>query len=128
MAKRKRQGSGAVAASMKTPISQTKAKVADTGTQKSAFLALPPELRKRIYEYTLIQSNEVVVDVHLQVPSLLHVSRQVKKEASGIWYGGNHFRHLITDCNAELMTRFERHCDDLGMEGEAGLAIAEGPN
>ncbi|KAK4891701.1 hypothetical protein LTR27_009709 [Elasticomyces elasticus] len=128
MPKRKRQGSDAVTASKRTLRSQTKAKAADVDEQKSAFLALPPELRNRIYEYVLIDPNKISVDANLQIPPLLHVSRQVKTEASGIWYWGNHFRRDIRDCNGELLTRFTQHYRSAGMRCLVKLRIYGRPN
>ncbi|KAK6417465.1 hypothetical protein LTR81_009214 [Elasticomyces elasticus] len=128
MPKKKRQGSGAVTASKRTLRSQTKAKDADIDEQNSAFLALPPELRNTIYELALLRSDHIPVVKELQIPHLLHVSRQVKKEASGIWYEGNRFRHDIRNCDAELFQRFVRHCKSLEMEVTEQLRIYEVPN
>ncbi|KAK5739641.1 hypothetical protein LTR17_005125 [Elasticomyces elasticus] len=128
MAKRKRKGSGAVPVAKGTLRSQTKAKAADDDEQKSAFLALPPELRNTIYELALLQGHTISVHKQLRIPSLLHVSRQVKKEASGIWYEGNRFRHNILDCDAGLLQRFNDHCDNIDMKCPEELGIYETPN
>ncbi|KAK5706091.1 hypothetical protein LTR97_001077 [Elasticomyces elasticus] len=128
MAKRKRQSSDAVTASKRTLRAQTKVKAANTDEQTSAFLVLPPELRNRIYEYALIKPYNITVDVHLQIPPLLDVSRQIKKEASGIWYESNRFSHYIQDCNAMLLQRFTKHCKNTGMKARDQLEIYETPN
>ncbi|KAK4958795.1 hypothetical protein LTR10_003591 [Elasticomyces elasticus] len=128
MAKKKRQSSDAVTASKRTLRAQTKAKATDVDTQTSAFLALPPELRNRIYELALLQGHTILVHKQLRIPSLLQVSRQVKKEASGIWYEGNRLRHNILDCDAGLLQKFNDHCDIIDMKSPEELGIYETPN
>lgn len=58
---------------------------------------LPAELRNRIYELVLVEGT-VEVFRHIRKiwksPALLHTSRQIRAEASSIYFGGNSF--LIT--------------------------------
>ncbi|KAK3617305.1 hypothetical protein LTR56_025373 [Elasticomyces elasticus] len=96
------------------------------GTANSTLYKLPAELRIVIYEFALINNEAIVVDTQLQIPDLLSVSRQVREETIAIWYG-NTFLHHITDCNADLMAAWCRHCralqfckvdDEIHIQGE----------
>jgi len=69
----------------------------EDGIMKSPLLELPPELRNRIYSDVLVQATTVHVTTttakpNWNVPSLLHTCRQIRSEASGIYYSSNTFR------------------------------------
>ncbi|KAK3702384.1 hypothetical protein LTR37_014958 [Vermiconidia calcicola] len=61
-----------------------------------AFLALPPEVRNRIYEYTGIGhmprhadfQDLRIVDARQCVPTLLRINRQIRDEAGSYWFRG----------------------------------------
>ncbi|KAH9837400.1 hypothetical protein Tdes44962_MAKER08366 [Teratosphaeria destructans] len=63
------------------------------------FLALPPELRNTIYEYLLVYKYGItlsrrIIGVHC-MPPLLRTCRQIKTEASAIYYSQNDFTAII---------------------------------
>ena len=68
-----------------------------------ALLALPPELRNVIYEHTLISDEPIQIhrthSAETITPTsphpLLHVCRQIRNEASPIYYSGNIFQIRI---------------------------------
>ncbi|KAK3620960.1 hypothetical protein LTR56_023096 [Elasticomyces elasticus] len=128
MPKKKRQGSGAVTASKRTLRSQTKSRLADIKEQKSAFLALPAELRNTIYELALLQSDDIEVDDQLRPPPLLQVSRQVREETGSMWYERNVFFQRVMDCDARLVSTWSRYCRNIGMSGEVQIVISGVPN
>ncbi|KAK5747386.1 hypothetical protein LTR17_000026 [Elasticomyces elasticus] len=77
---------------------------------KCHLLALPAELRVKIFELSLIQSTTIKVDNSgLSVPSLLSVSIRVRNEAIYIYYSTNRFRISIHDCNVEPVAPFIRN-------------------
>lgn len=55
---------------------------------KSPFLALPAELRNRIYELLVPYDIEAYADA-LRRPALLQVHPQVKREYTGLFYGSD---------------------------------------
>ncbi|KAK5121087.1 hypothetical protein LTR85_005571 [Meristemomyces frigidus] len=55
---------------------------------KSKLLSLPPELRTAIYEYALVE-GEIDVTLDWRPPALLQACRQIRKEASGMYYDKN---------------------------------------
>ncbi|KAK5137726.1 hypothetical protein LTR08_007297 [Meristemomyces frigidus] len=61
--------------------------------QDSPLLALAPELRNRIYHYTLL--SDAPIDTNCKdaskEPALLATCHQVRKEATGIYYSENTF-------------------------------------
>ncbi|KAK5739639.1 hypothetical protein LTR17_005123 [Elasticomyces elasticus] len=77
MAKRKRGKNSSGASSRK------KAK-ATAPPVVSRLMSLPPELRNSIYEYVLLEPDDIDVDANLLPPALIQVSPQIKAEASGI--------------------------------------------
>lgn len=80
------------------PVDSTTATTAYTDTNSTGhcpLLELPAELRNRIYEYTLGSLNTVWINrkpekleaaQKLQFPPLLQTCRQIRTEASGLWY------------------------------------------
>ena len=63
-----------------------------------ALFELPPEIRNRIYELALVGSNEELIIKDAPSPALLRTSRQIRQEASSIYYGCNIF--LIANAEA----------------------------
>lgn len=57
----------------------------------SQLLSLPAELRNRIYEYALIEENEIAITADLHVPALLQTSRQIRREARSLYFEKNTF-------------------------------------
>ncbi|KAK5706103.1 hypothetical protein LTR97_001089 [Elasticomyces elasticus] len=78
MAKRKRAKNSSGGSSRK------KAK-ATAAPVVSRLMSLAPELHNAIWEYTLLQSDDIDVDANLKIPPLICASRQLRNEASGIW-------------------------------------------
>ncbi|CAK3876675.1 Hypothetical predicted protein [Lecanosticta acicola] len=72
----------------------------DTSADMCPFFELPAELRNRIYEYALYEPGEIWLERYcnhprnrlsalahpIRFPALLQTSKQVREEASGIWY------------------------------------------
>ncbi|KAK5741908.1 hypothetical protein LTR17_003656 [Elasticomyces elasticus] len=60
---------------------------------KPTLLGMPPEIRNRIYELSLVQDEPI--RSHWRVccagPALLRTNRQIGLEATGIYYGANTF-------------------------------------
>lgn len=69
---------------------------------ESPLLALPPELRTRIYEYAVVEETPVSVgeqspvtfawQPRIREPALLHTNRQLRAETSLIYYSMNVFQ------------------------------------
>ncbi|KAK5690591.1 hypothetical protein LTR97_012145 [Elasticomyces elasticus] len=77
---------------------------------KCHLLALPAELRVKIFEYSLRRSNTIKVDSSgLSVPGLLSVSIRVRNEAIYIYYSTNRFRIVVHDCNIEPVAPFVKN-------------------
>lgn len=71
------------------------------------LLSLPPELRLLIFEAALVE-GEIKVKAHTTPPALLATNRQIRDEASGIWYTQNSFHFRIDDCDASIAYKFFR--------------------
>ena len=67
----------------------------------SPLLSLPAELRNTIYRYALLEPDEIEVErqQHMQ-PALLRICRQVRSEASPMFYNENKFKAVSTDLSA----------------------------
>ncbi|KAK3632332.1 hypothetical protein LTR56_005397 [Elasticomyces elasticus] len=77
---------------------------------KCHLLALPAELRVKIFEYSLRRSNTIKVDSSgLSVPGLLSVSIRVRNEAIYIYYSTSRFRIVVHDCNIEPVVPFVKN-------------------
>lgn len=64
--------------------------------QRSPLLHLPPELRNRIYEYALAETEvlrltKMVGEVDFASPGLLATCRQIRGEAKGVYLAENSF-------------------------------------
>ncbi|KAK5747387.1 hypothetical protein LTR17_000027 [Elasticomyces elasticus] len=74
---------------------------------KSHLLALPSELRVRIFEFSLTEASYIdVTDQGLEPPGLLAVSTQVRDEAITIYYSTNKFRLVLLDYNPDPLIPF----------------------
>ncbi|KAK4550121.1 hypothetical protein LTR36_003088 [Oleoguttula mirabilis] len=56
--------------------------------QQSTFLALPPELRNRVYKYILADDVELFAE-SVRKPALLAVCRLIEHEYAGVFYDTN---------------------------------------
>jgi hypothetical protein len=70
------------------------------------LLSLPAELRNAIYEYALVEKNDVEINSDLKIPGLLQTSRQIRHESAKIWMLQNNFVACIYDCDATFLKRF----------------------
>lgn len=80
------------------------------------LLDLPPELRTAIYEYALIQTEEITIAASLGPPALLSVNRLIRTEASGLWYNSNTFAVEVKDCEASVLLAFDQHLREVGQD------------
>lgn len=58
----------------------------------SALLSLPPEMRNRIYRFALLHENDILTQTGSKPPAdpaILRTCRQLRNEASGIYYQEN---------------------------------------
>jgi hypothetical protein len=70
----------------------------------SPFLVLSPELRNKMYEYALVVPEKPVqLPASAQRPGLPQSCRQIRHEASGIYYTHNQF-HLAPDRVAQAVS------------------------
>ncbi|KAK5127468.1 hypothetical protein LTR85_006807 [Meristemomyces frigidus] len=80
-----------------------------TEISQSAVLRLPAELRNIIYHYTLVQQTCIVIeagDTPPLEPALLHVNRQVRREAIDMYYQQNEFEFTIANCDASCYLKW----------------------
>ncbi|KAK5723743.1 hypothetical protein LTR15_005443 [Elasticomyces elasticus] len=120
MAKRKRAKDSSGGSSRK------KAK-ATAAPVVSKLMSLAPELRNAIWGYTLLQSDDIDVDANLKIPPLICVSRQLRSEASGIWFTQNQFNHRISNCNADVALAWTWHTDARGFSSPCTMVILPSP-
>lgn len=81
----------------KVPTAPSSATKAAAKKSECAFLALPAELRNRIYEFALIKDDPIEVVLWRPCsngapPALTQTSRQIRSESLPIFYGLNTFR------------------------------------
>ena len=72
-------------------------------SRESQLLSLPAELRNMIYNYALIEDDDI--EIHTSTPPppqlvLLQVNRQMRNEAIKIYYTQNEFNWVIHACDA----------------------------
>lgn len=78
--------------------------------QPSRLLALPPELRNRIYDYVLTENEaKVVVTPALKPPPLLLACTQIRSEALALWYSNNDFQIGVHNCDGTLHIKWGLH-------------------
>lgn len=82
---------------------------APTLPSASRLLSIPPEIRNRIYRHALLSPDHIELTTTLKQPALLFTSRQVRNEATKMWYFDNQFECLIDNCDARLICRFTSH-------------------
>ncbi len=69
----------------------------------SPLIMLPPEIRNEIYRHCLvINEGRIMIDKQLKPPALLSVCRQIRQEATALWYLGNGFTIKLRSCDASL--------------------------
>jgi hypothetical protein len=66
-------------------------------TLSPPLLELPGELRNRIYQLCLVSNPIIINSTTFPEPSLLKTCKQVRKEASTIFYGENQFQAWTRD-------------------------------
>jgi hypothetical protein len=71
----------------------------------SMLTALAPELRNRIWEFSLVEDEHLPINIwknsnwtHVTQPALLHTCRQIRNEAIATWYTSNTF--VFKACNS----------------------------
>ncbi|KAK1819953.1 hypothetical protein LTR12_005675 [Friedmanniomyces endolithicus] len=78
-----------------------------SSSDESPLLALPPELRNRIYELVLVDDGNEIIDIYpetdhfvtnpyLWQPALTRVSKELRHETLAMFYGQNTFRVPLT--------------------------------
>ncbi|KAK6420979.1 hypothetical protein LTR95_016874 [Oleoguttula sp. CCFEE 5521] len=61
------------------------------------IMELPPELRNEIYPHALVKPAGIPL-LSYRIPTLLHVSSHIRREAIGLFTSVNHL-HITTRCN-----------------------------
>ncbi|UJO21944.1 uncharacterized protein CLAFUR5_09259 [Fulvia fulva] len=64
---------------------------------------LPAELRNKIYEYALIEDNEISITPTYQLPPLLRTCHQIRGEATLMYWGCNTFGVFMRDYDVSLL-------------------------
>lgn len=74
--------------------------------RKSRLLALPAELRNAIYSLVLVEPSDIVISTkhYSQPPALLATCRQVREEASSLYYSLNRFHFMVSDSQPNTPT------------------------
>ncbi|KAF2161664.1 hypothetical protein M409DRAFT_59044 [Zasmidium cellare ATCC 36951] len=83
----------------------------DDAGAESRLLALVPELRNRIYRYTLVEPTPIRVGVDAPLPTepgMLRVCRQIRAEAKAIYLKENTFDFEIPGFNIAKYLRWSR--------------------
>lgn len=89
----------------------TMAEAAVPDPPASPFLALPAELRNRIYRYCLNTSTPpAVTHTGITEPSLLHTNKQIRHEAITIFYLENSFAVHMHDFNSSILLAWRDKC------------------
>ncbi|KAK3641141.1 hypothetical protein LTR56_006863 [Elasticomyces elasticus] len=92
------------------------------------LLELSAELRNIIYEFVLLQKDDIVVTPTLRSPALLQVSRQIRQETLAMWYESNTFEIAVNDCKTDLLRAWDRTHHALGVKSPSVLDITGIPN
>ena len=94
-------------------------------THPSRLTGLPPELRNRIYSLALTDTAPINLTAEsgpARLPSLLHVSRQIRLESLPLYFAINDFVATIKDANTAYICRW---LDMIGTEGGSNLRRME---
>ncbi|KAK5111964.1 hypothetical protein LTR85_011711 [Meristemomyces frigidus] len=76
----------------------------------SPLLALPAELRSRIWEYAVVAPYVIDIVVgETRPPPLVALCRQVRKETASMWYDSNIFACEVHDCDGTVAIAWARH-------------------
>ena len=100
---------------------------------QSKLLALPAELRNKIYKHCLVigmddlqyptvkksRGRFVLITKDLKLPALLSVCRQVRNETRGFWYTDNRCHVRIYDYDASVYLAWRRHMNAFDGEFKA---------
>ncbi|KAF7510827.1 hypothetical protein GJ744_005927 [Endocarpon pusillum] len=85
------------------------------GEKRQSLLALPPEIRSKIWELLVLEDKDVILDdipswQHHSRPAILKVCHQIDSEASPIFWGRNviafkgyRLPHFVDDWGLEVM-------------------------
>ncbi|KAK5117159.1 hypothetical protein LTR85_008927 [Meristemomyces frigidus] len=85
-----------------TPSNASRTQSDATTQSTSRLLALPPELRDEIYRFALVEEKIVVDATRHTTPGVLRTCRQIRKEASPIFYRENAFVVVAMDLRAPV--------------------------
>lgn len=78
-------------------------------TKDCKLLELSGELRNRIYEYTLCEEEPITIDrYNLEEPPLLLACKQIREEASSIYYGENDFEFEVPNFDLDVAIEYFR--------------------
>ena len=77
-------------------------------SRKCGLLELPAELRNSIYRFALVEGTIPVLSqaVLPTVPPLLSDNKQIRREATSIYFEDNTFRLEVNDFDASNVTKF----------------------
>ena len=80
-----------------------------TVEEPSPLVELPPELRNKVYRYVLLSEGPVHVGATgFMEPPLLMTAKQIRQEASSIFYKENEFDVLIIDYDIKNCIKWDR--------------------
>lgn len=107
-----------------------------SGAQDSPLLKLPAELRNRVYEYALYTDGQCLITKAggIPEPSLLTTSKEIRKEAIGIYYSVNNVMLDILSFDATALRHFDRKVDAMATTSHgfrisgSGLQFRSAPN
>ncbi|KAK3617718.1 hypothetical protein LTR56_025095 [Elasticomyces elasticus] len=99
----------------------------------SLLLALPPELRNRIWEYVLVSPKKIVINKDTwKQPPLVRTCKQTRTEAGPMYYRQNKFAMIHTDLDfpanvnfckaAKSLVQIMKHVEMTYFGGPAGQA------
>ncbi|KAK5737775.1 hypothetical protein LTR17_006423 [Elasticomyces elasticus] len=91
------------------------------------LLELSAELRNIIYEFVLLQKDDIVVTPTLRSPALLQVSRQIRTETLAMWYESNSFEIAVNDCKTDLSRAWDRTHHALGVKSPLSWTLRGSP-
>lgn len=104
---------------------------ADQRAIECRLLALPAELRNRIYRHALVKDHLISIQKHVELPlppGLLQVNRQIRAEAYQIYYLENNFGFTIRDYDASTLIRWCKVFTSIEHQKRCMLNIAPSTN